>query len=582
MDFLRIKNVNLNSVDESGMSALHYAAIQNNEIGAEKLLNLWETKIDILDKNNETPLHLAIKYENMKAFKVLIKSDKLRIEHLTGATDYDYLPIHYACKLTIDNTLILDLIVHKVIEYKLNKKLKNHFNYNIRVDFVKKFTPLFLELNKNKLDILNDIEKILFEFYKATHTVQVINKLETYNLINETWLYLQDNLVNVKSSKCGQRPLNLAVKANNLNICDLLFKYGANCNLYSSGKHLPIHYVALNCLDNTDMLDLMINLNAISLKHNDKMENVFHLSAMSNNYRFLLKITDYLNRKKIDNKIIAKAIDSIDSNQYTPLFVAIAASASLSNSAVVLDELDENDSSFTCVKILIENENVNKFHLDANFNNLFHICALFNNYKVLDYLIVNRADLKHLFYATNSSLNSVLHIIAIKNNCLMLKQIYRLIRLNLIDPTNLFKKKNLSGDTFFQTACKHGSLDIIKLVLNTPIDNYNPIKDLDSHSNSPLLNAIIHNQFEIVNYLILNNHCSLADINAENENRQIALHLSCQCSSLEISELLIKYGSFLNVTDQFDSNPLMYACENGNTQLVEYLLTLESNHLKVI
>ncbi len=34
-------------MDQNGMTALHYAAINNNFIGAEKLLSIWDTKIDV-------------------------------------------------------------------------------------------------------------------------------------------------------------------------------------------------------------------------------------------------------------------------------------------------------------------------------------------------------------------------------------------------------------------------------------------------------------------------------------------------------------------------------------------------------
>jgi ankyrin repeat protein len=38
----------VNSIDPNGMTVLHYAAIHNNYIGAEKLLSLWETNIDVI------------------------------------------------------------------------------------------------------------------------------------------------------------------------------------------------------------------------------------------------------------------------------------------------------------------------------------------------------------------------------------------------------------------------------------------------------------------------------------------------------------------------------------------------------
>jgi ankyrin repeat protein len=47
IDYLRSKSVDINTMDQNGMTALHYAAINNNFIGAEKLLSIWDTKTDV-------------------------------------------------------------------------------------------------------------------------------------------------------------------------------------------------------------------------------------------------------------------------------------------------------------------------------------------------------------------------------------------------------------------------------------------------------------------------------------------------------------------------------------------------------
>ena len=518
-----------------------------------------------------------------------MKSNKLRIEHLVGSDLYDYLPIHYVCKLTADNGYMLEYIIYKVIEYKLNIKLKSYFNYNLRFEFVKEFSQLFIEFNKNSInnEILIKIEKTLEDFYKKTNAVNTLNQLDAYNLIIETWLYLQENLINKKSSKCGQRPLGLAVKSNNIKIVDILFKYGANFNLYSNGNNLPIHYVALNSSINTEMLDLMIQNNAISFKHNSKMENIFHLASSTNNYKFLIRIIEYLTENnKLD--ILERLIDSINSNQFTPLFVAIASSPTLSNSndqtELLLDTSEnelQKDDSILCSKLLIQNTNVNKFHIDSQSNNIFHVCSLYNNYKVFNYLVYNSDELKELIYATNLQSDTILHLAALKNNFLLFKHIIHLIILKIIEPDYLFRKKNVNGDTYFQVACKNGSIDIVRLICNTNFENYNPIKDIDNNSNTPLMNAILRNQFQIVNYLILSSQCTLADINAENNDKQTALHLSCKQGSVEISELLLNYGSVLNTNDNFNNNPLVYACLNGNSNLVDFLLIAEYNSIHV-
>ena len=47
MDYLILKRVDLNSKDKDGMTPLHYAAKNNNDFGAERLLKEWSIHIDV-------------------------------------------------------------------------------------------------------------------------------------------------------------------------------------------------------------------------------------------------------------------------------------------------------------------------------------------------------------------------------------------------------------------------------------------------------------------------------------------------------------------------------------------------------
>lgn len=47
MDFLIVKRVDLNAKDKEGCTPLHYAAKNNNEIAAERLLKEWSVRVDV-------------------------------------------------------------------------------------------------------------------------------------------------------------------------------------------------------------------------------------------------------------------------------------------------------------------------------------------------------------------------------------------------------------------------------------------------------------------------------------------------------------------------------------------------------
>ena len=47
LDFLIVKRVDLNAKDKNGFTPLHYAAKNNNELGAERLLKEWSIRVDV-------------------------------------------------------------------------------------------------------------------------------------------------------------------------------------------------------------------------------------------------------------------------------------------------------------------------------------------------------------------------------------------------------------------------------------------------------------------------------------------------------------------------------------------------------
>ncbi len=51
MNYLILKNVGINSKDKNGLTPLHYASINNNEIGAQRLLKEDHILINVRNDN---------------------------------------------------------------------------------------------------------------------------------------------------------------------------------------------------------------------------------------------------------------------------------------------------------------------------------------------------------------------------------------------------------------------------------------------------------------------------------------------------------------------------------------------------
>jgi ankyrin repeat protein len=181
---------------------------------------------------------------------------------------------------------------------------------------------------------------------------------------------------------------------------------------------------------------------------------------------------------------------------------------------------------------------------------------------------------KRLIYSVDSNMNSILHLGANRKSIKTLNLILYLLIDNRISFLNLFRKKNINGETFFQLACNQDCAEVVEIILKhkSALDiNYDPLNDHDNNLNTPLLSAVQHSQFRCVSLLLEYG----ANSAAENQAKQNGLHLSCMIGSYEITECLIKYACPYVVLDSLKMNPLDYACQNGNVEVVRLLLTLE-------
>ena len=88
------------------------------------------------DNLKQTALHLACKYSSDRVFKLLIDSDKLRLEHICNSS-FDFSPLHSACRANMQRCDIVEKLLVKIIELKLNKMLRVHLNLTVRQKIVK-------------------------------------------------------------------------------------------------------------------------------------------------------------------------------------------------------------------------------------------------------------------------------------------------------------------------------------------------------------------------------------------------------------------------------------------------------------
>ena len=165
------------------------------------------------------------------------------------------------------------------------------------------------------------------------------------------------------------------------------------------------------------------------------------------------------------------------------------------------------------------------------------------------------------------------------------------------------QKKNLkdkNGDTPLHNACRNGHLHVVDYLIDKcgayedPINNKKETPFLiASKSNNIFIQNYFINKFnypknfepnifkacqkgdlESLKYLI--EKCDF-DINSSNESNQSLLHLATNSGNLTMIEYLISKGENIEIKDNNESTPLLYACKMYNRPIVEYLISKGAN-----
>lgn len=104
-----------------------------------------------------------------------------------------------------------------------------------------------------------------------------------------------------------------------------------------------------------------------------------------------------------------------------------------------------------------------------------------------------------------------------------------------IDPNLVIKTKTRNGRTPFHTACLHGHLRIVQLLLKYSCGEI--LNTKDSCGSTPLMEAVVANHLDIIKFLIENYSC-IVDIYDRDNLENSCLHLSAQSGSVNAFKYL--------------------------------------------
>ena len=140
----------------------------------------------------------------------------------------------------------------------------------------------------------------------------------------------------------------------------------------------------------------------------------------------------------------------------------------------------------------------------------------------------------------------------------------------------VFKTKN--GRSPCHTACLHGHLKILQMILETNMAISEELLNArDSCGSTPLMEAIIADHLDVVKYLMDNYNC--VDIYAKDNLENTCLHLSAQSGSLNVFKFM--FNKFFKISEFINFNQKVQLIDQFSKCLNKFLMTPLHSSVKV-
>jgi ankyrin repeat protein len=542
----------------------------------------------------ESPLHLALIYENMDQFAKHVKNKTTGMYDKGGRN-----PLHIvACSgPRFDGFSLLYIVRNSYLKYiNILKKLSD--SSNNESDTLFQWTPLEYALENNYLGaaevILNicGCSKELFKYTKnyqnnldfihfcLTHGCQILlssvinDSLKTRKIIEEHLQHFIEHTILhcyfeesellrylidtfgashwfIKGTRKGLTSLHLAVLCKKTNAVKLLIETGASVNAVAVGNHTPLHVAVRN--RNMEITELLIqngaSINATSIDIFTETNETPLRLAIENN--------DAITAKLLIER--GAFINAVANGNVTPLHLAVA------NGNVQIAEL-----------LINKGASVNAV---TTYNRTpLHWAAFNKKIETAEFLIKKGASVN----ATTKDNETPLHFAVMDNNV-------------CVDFDGSFfeyvPNKNKKSPLYFAAVVENVDMvnkgAFVEIVTN---DNESPSHLAVSNRNTEIVqlligkgacvNAVTHwsetalhvaasdGNVDVVELLIENG----AWVDASTKNKETPLHLAAFKGNMETAKLLIKKGASVNAVTSDNKTPLHFAIDNGEVETATLLI----------
>lgn len=548
-----------NGKNHRGNSALHSAILHGDSSLVNKLLDKG-APLNVRNTDGLLPIHLLVyrnshiskspspkkfEKETSEILNTLLRYDVFIDEVVNSYEKYGYTALHLAAECANEN--IIPIL------------LEAHANFSATTEIGQ--TPLHIAVINGNYNIVDFLLKQGVSAFTKDHRGKTplswAIELQQKNIIEILINHQPDSLNKIKyipSLKDDNSCILTAVKMNNPILVEYLLSKGANVNASWKNGMTPLH-IAIE-IGSEDILRILMDYgsNATAIALNGKTPLYLAVEReMINIVKFLLKIPE------IKSSIYLPCVDGS-----TPLHLAVKngneeiTKLLLKKGKLFINsECKESplhiavkENKKEILKILLDNpiicDTLNSFGKTA-----LHVAAEKGSLEMVQVFcdIYSKGDV------TWKEGYAALYIAALNGRIKIVKL--------LIDSGADLNAKTENYLTPLIAATQKGHLKIAKLLVEKNID----IDEMSQNGKSALHFAVENQFYDIVEFLLNNganvNHKALG---------LTPLHLAAFAGNLDIVKILLQKGALVNAKNFSDTTPLSIAVQKNHYEIVKYLV----------
>lgn len=563
--------------DDDNVYEMHDAALNNNEVKIENLLqnNGWAFKT--FDKAERTPLHLAASYgfENIVERLLKAASQKHESEIMLNVKDklFNWSPLSYADRAghwNVAESLLKNGANGDEMFEAINSIKNGETNGRLESLLHIAAKEGYLEFAKFLLEKGADIYALETNDKTPLHLAAQKGRL---NLVK---YFVNDREVHLDlKDKYGKIPLHLAAENGHLDVVEYFVEdKGVKLDVKDRYGMVPLHLAAQE--ERLDVVKYFVGEKEMDVSIEDEDDQVpLHMAARNGH----LETVKYLIKMDVN----LKTVNKIASHGGTPLHMA-ARSGNLEvveylmKNGAEFEIVDDStplhwaalDGKLEVVKYFFEKENADIEAPEYDGSTLLHLAALDGHLEVAKYLVNERgANLE----AFDNNGRIPLHLAARSGKIHVVEFLA-----DQKSRTINFRDKN--GETPSSLAAD-GFLDVLRYLVDVKNADINTKNDNDQNLFHKAASG--PNALKVVQYLCEEKNVNFLDKDKEGST---ALHLAARNGRSEVVDYFLEriehspgeLGQILFDTEEYGMTPLHYAILNDHEEIVKALLDFMKNY----